>query len=267
MDVNDKDYEIRTYPKSRVATFDIGRLGRNKHHIVGLLEVDVSAAKEKIARRREAGDDIGFTAWMIKAIARTVAANPPVQAYNRRGRRQVLFKSVDVSLTVEREVGGAKVPLVAVVRNADSKQVGEIHREIQAFKEQRVGSEKDYVLGKKKARRLNKLFFNMPQWARLLVWRAILRDPFSIRKNMGTVMLTNIGLAGNASGWIIPKSIHNLVIGLGSISRKPWARGGEVVIADILHMTILVDHDAVDGAPAARFAAQLVDNLEKGIEL
>ena len=265
--MSDSDHEIRTYPKSRVATFDVGRIGRNKHHIAGLLEVDVSAAKEKLARRREAGDEVGFTAWMIAMVARTVAENPHVHAYNRRRRTQVLFKHVDISLTVEREVQGAKVPLVATVRSADTKPVEEIHREIREFKGQRVGSEKDYVLGKRKARSWNKLFFGLPQFARLWVWRAILRNPFTIRKAMGTVMVTNIGLSGNASGWIVPKSVHNLVIALGSVNRKPWVRDGQVIVADILHMTILVDHDAVDGAPAARFAAQLVDNLEKAFGL
>ena len=32
-------------------------------------------------------------------------------------------------------------------------------------------------------------------------------------------------------------------------------------------MTILLDHDVIDGAPMARFIRELVVNIEKGIEL
>jgi len=261
------DYEIRTYPKSRLATFDVGKIGRDKHHIMGLLEVDVSSAMEQIERHRQSGREIGFTSWIIKAIARTVADNPHIHAVNGKRRTQVLFKNVDVSLPVEREVHGVKVPLVATIRNADAKSIDEIHGDIQSFKRQRVESEKDYVLGKRGKRRWSAFFFKLPQWIRLRIWRVILRNPFSVRRHMGTVMVTNIGFSGNVCGWIVPKSLHNLVIGLGSISKKPCVRDGELVVGDILHMTLMIDHDVVDGAPAARFAAKLVENLENGIGL
>jgi pyruvate/2-oxoglutarate dehydrogenase complex dihydrolipoamide acyltransferase (E2) component len=32
-------------------------------------------------------------------------------------------------------------------------------------------------------------------------------------------------------------------------------------------MTILLDHDVIDGVPMARFISDLVDNIEKGPEL
>jgi hypothetical protein len=33
----------------------------------------------------------------------------------------------------------------------------------------------------------------------------------------------------------------------------------------VLHLTILFDHDVVDGVPAARFAMRLVDRIQKGL--
>jgi len=41
------------------------------------------------------------------------------------------------------------------------------------------------------------------------------------------------------------------------------ARGVDVV----MNMTLLIDHDALDGAPMARFVKELIRNMETGIGL
>ena len=190
-----------------------------------------------------------------------------MHAVNYKKGKQVIFDNIDISIPIEREINGVKVPLAAVIRNTNLKTITEIHREIQTFKQQNIKTEQDYVLGEKKQNTLNQLFFNIPQWIRLIVWKNILKNPSTIKKNMGTVMVTNVGMAGNISGWIIPKSIHNLSIGIGSICKKPWIYNKSIAIREIMNLTILFDHDVVDGLPAAKFTAKLVKNIEKAIEL
>jgi pyruvate/2-oxoglutarate dehydrogenase complex dihydrolipoamide acyltransferase (E2) component len=58
--------------------------------------------------------------------------------------------------------------------------------------------------------------------------------------------------------------MHNLCFALGSIVKKPRVVEHEIRIRDVLHLTILFDHDVVDGIPAARFAARLVKRIEEG---
>jgi len=41
----------------------------------------------------------------------------------------------------------------------------------------------------------------------------------------------------------------------------------KVEIREVLKMTILLDHDVIDGAPMTRFLSNLSENIEKGIEL
>lgn len=261
------DYTSNAYPKSRVATFDVGRIGNRKHTIVGLVEADVTLARELIARRVKAGESVGFTAWLLKAIGSTVESNGYVHAVNARNGRQIVFRDVDISIPVEREVHGARVPLAAVIRNANGKTIEEIYAELQALKGQRIGGEKDFVLGENDYGSWNKVFFNAPRWARMAVWKAILSDPFARKKAMGTVMVTNIGMVGNIHGWIVPKTMHNLCVGVGSINKKPWVVAGAIAIREILHLSLLFDHDVVDGSPAARFTAKLVGNIEGAVGL
>lgn len=260
-------FEIAEFPKSRVATFDVGRIGRTKHHIIALLEIDVTIAKEKIKDRLRSRRDIGFTAWLIKTIGTTIETDKYAHAINYKGRKQIIFNDIDVAIPIEKEVDGVKVPLVTVIREANKKSIESINAEIKQAKSQRVNSEKDYVLNNETKNSSNKTFFNLPQFVRLIIWRFILINPFTKKNNMGTVMVTNIGMSGRFPGWIIPRSIHNLCFGVGTIIRKPWISNNEIAIRDVMHLTILFDHDAVDGSPAAKFTDALVRNIENAIEL
>ena len=260
-------HEIFEFPKSRVATFDVGKIGRKKHHIIALLEIDVTIAREKIKDQLRSGRNIGFTAWLIKVIGKTIEAHKYIHAINFKGRKQIIFDDIDIAMPIEKEVDGIKVPLATVIREVNKKSIESINLEIKQAKSQKVDSETDYVLNNKSAKNGNKIFFNLPQFMRLIIWKFILLNPFTKKKNMGTVMVTNIGMSGRFPGWIIPKSIHNLCFGIGTMMKKPWISNNAIAIRDIMHLTILFDHDAVDGSTAARFTDALVRNIESAIEL
>ncbi len=204
---------------------------------------------------------------MVKVIGTTIEAHKYIHAINFKGRKQIIFDDIDISMPIEKEVDGIKVPLAMVIGKVNKKSIESINREIKQAKSQKVDSEIDYVLNSESQNNVNKIFFNLPQFIRLIIWKFILLNPFTKKKNMGTVMMTNIGMSGKFPGWIIPKSIHNLCFGIGTIMKKPWINNNAIAIRDVMHLTILFDHDAVDGSTAARFTNALVRNIESAIEL
>lgn len=253
------------FPSSRIGTIDLGRLGARKHHVAALLEVDVTAARGDLRKQQVAGKAVSFFAWAVRTICLVVSQNAYVQALRGPGRTTVVFRDVDVSVTVERAVQGTRVPLVLVVRRANEKTVEEIYAELQRARGQAVHDEKDYVLGDSgPGRWVMKAFYGLPQWLRLLLLSTLLRSPQRSKTTMGTVIITSVGTPRAVAGWVIPKSMHGLCFALGSVTRKPWVVDGAVQARDILHLTVLFDHDTVDGIPAARFIARLVDRLERG---
>ena len=259
------DYFEESYPSSRRLTFDMGRVGMSRHHMKALLEVNVTAAWELVQQSRQTGQKISFFAWLVKATADCIALHPQVTGINQPARNKVIvFKDVDVSIMVEKEVNGILVPLPYVVRRANQKTLAEIQDEIQACKTQKVENESGYVLGESGAPAWMKLFVSLPQWLRLPLFRIFLKDPQRARGNMGTAMITTVGMVGHTHGWIVPYSIHPVCLALGSLNQQPVVRRGEVEIAQVLHLTALIDHDVVDGAPAARFIDDLVKKLEAG---
>jgi len=257
------------YPPSRRLTFDVGRIGRTKHHVQALLEVDVTEARRRIRESRRSGAKVSFTAWLIKSVADCVARHPAVAGFNDSGRNRVLaFEDVDVSIVVEKAVEGARVPLPLVIRGANRKALEAIREEIEAAKSQAVVDERGWVLGAARGTTGLRWFVRLPQWLRLTLMRAlVLRDPRRARDLMGTVMLTTAGMVGHARGWIVPFGMHPLCLALGSINEQPAVREGRVEPREVLHLTALIDHDVIDGVPAARFVDDLVERLEAGVGL
>lgn len=263
-----QSYEI-PYPSSRQLTFDLGRIGLAKHHVRALLEVDVTEARRIIRQSRQRGKRVAFTAWLVKVVADCVALHPPVAGVNEPKRNKVLvFKEVDISTMVEKEVEGSRVPLPYVIRKANQKTLFEIQEEIEAAKSQAVEGEGDYVLGDRYSTAGMKLFVRLPQWLRLILMRLlVLNNPQRVKDMMGTVMITTAGMIGHTRGWIVPFSMHPLCLALGSLNEQAAVYRGEIQKREILHLTILIDHDSIDGVPAARFVDDLVKKLQSGFGL
>jgi pyruvate/2-oxoglutarate dehydrogenase complex dihydrolipoamide acyltransferase (E2) component len=261
-------YEI-PYPSSRQLTFDVGKIGLGKHHVKALLEVDVTEARRIIRENRQRGNKISFTAWLIKAIADCVALHPPIAGVNDAQRNKVLvFEDVDLSIVVEKTVGEARVPLPYVIRKADKKTLCQIQDEIESAKSQNVESEGNYVLGEKQSTLGMKLFVRLPPWLRLfLMRRLVLNHPQRVKDMMGTVMITTAGMIGHTRGWIMPFGMHPLCLAFGSLNEQAAVYRGEIQKREILHLTVLIDHDVIDGVPAARFVDDLVKKLQAGFGL
>lgn len=83
----------------------------------------------------------------------------------------------------------------------------------------------------------------------------------------GTVSLTAVGMFGSGAGWAIPATNHTLQITLGGIAQKPALINGQLENREYLCVTVSLDHDIIDGAPAARFIERLKELIESGYGL
>jgi pyruvate/2-oxoglutarate dehydrogenase complex dihydrolipoamide acyltransferase (E2) component len=54
---------------------------------------------------------------------------------------------------------------------------------------------------------------------------------------------------------------------VGGIGVKPGVVDGHIAIREYLSLTISLNHDLIDGAPAARFTERLKDLIESGYGL
>jgi len=60
---------------------------------------------------------------------------------------------------------------------------------------------------------------------------------------------------------------YSLGLVVGSTAWKPGIWEGRIEPREILNLTVVFDHDLIDGAPVARFARRLVELIESGYGL
>jgi len=206
--------------------------------------------------KERTGESLSFTGYVAHCLAQAVAADKEVQAF-RQGRKLVIFEDVDVALMIEGEIEGRKIVVNHVVREAQNKGVEQIHGEIRAAQ----AGVKDRVRQQSRFRFVTSL----PWFARSLVFR-FMRSQAQIWSGMaGTVAITSVGMFGpGRMGWGLPIAPAPLMLTLGGISEKPMVMNGRIEPREMLCVTISLDHDIIDGAPAARFVARLTELLETG---
>jgi pyruvate/2-oxoglutarate dehydrogenase complex dihydrolipoamide acyltransferase (E2) component len=261
------EYKTETFPLSRLSTVDIGQAGLRKHHMKALIEFDVTAARKMILKKKKLSENISFNSWLIKCISRVVEEYPQIHGVRKGKRNVVIYNDIDISIMIEREVQGKKVPLPYVIRKTNEKSISEICSEIRSGREQSIEDEGDYVLGEKKNDFLMKFYYLLPEFIRSRIWKSIIRNPYLTKQNMGTVMITSVGMLGRINGWVIPVSVHPLCFAVGSIVKKPGVIDGRIEIREYLNVTVLVDHDIIDGAPAVRALSRLTKLVESGFGL
>lgn len=260
-------FHVIPLPPARRDTPNFLDLIQIKHSMYGLLEVDVTAARQFIeAHKAQTGETLSFTGYLVFCLGKAVGEDTTVQAYLKGSKEIVVFDDVDVGIAIERQMNGTRAPMGYVVRRANHKTFHQIHQEIRTVQSQPVSSNK-----------------GMPAWVRAIMllppplpalFISILRElrrrdpagPAGVVASGGTVGVTAVGMFGHGhnSGWALTPSAYSLMLVVGGIARKPAVVDEQIVPREILNLTVVFDHDVVDGAPAARFVQRLVELIESG---
>ena len=256
------NFKTLQFPSSRIASIDVCEIGKKKHHVAAMIELDVTDSREKIRVYRREKGKISFNAWLIGTIGRTVHKHELIAAFLQGKRKVVVFLDINISMVVEKTINGQKVPIPMIIEKAQGASLESITRQIDDAKNQKLG-EHDIVL-RQKAERWERMYYHMPGFIRRYVWKYMLGHPTLAFKKMGNVAITSIGMMGNVKGWFIPVSVHPICFGISTINKKPVVVDDQIAIREIMNMTVLFDHDVIDGANMARFISELSKNIEEG---
>ena len=97
---------------------------------------------------------------------------------------------------------------------------------------------------------------------------AVMARSVAARQRIGTVAVTAVGMFAGGGGFgITSLSLMSLEVIVGGMSQRPRVIDGQVTVRDVLDLTVAIDHNVVDGAPAARFAAEFRELLESAAVL
>ncbi|MBN1634492.1 MAG: 2-oxo acid dehydrogenase subunit E2 [Ignavibacteria bacterium] len=259
------NYKYHKIPKSRIATFDVVSIGMLKHHISALLEFDVTESRIKLKKLKSSGHKVSFNAWIIKVIGKTLSLHPEAAAYLCSKKKLITFDDINISIIVEKIIDDKRVPIPLVLKKTNEKTVSEITQEIENAKNQTLSA--DGIVLNEQTKFYERFYYILPGFLRRYIWKFMLKHPKIAFRNMGNAVITSLGMMGKINGLFIPKSVHPVCFGIGSVIKKPVVINDVIKIREILNMTILFDHDVIDGAPMVRFLKDLTFNIEHSSEL
>jgi pyruvate/2-oxoglutarate dehydrogenase complex dihydrolipoamide acyltransferase (E2) component len=168
-----------------------------------------------------------FTAFVVKAAARAVAAYPFINA-SLDDDQIHLHNSVHMGVAVSLDEG----LLVPVIRHAEHKSLAQIHQEIKDLSERARG-------------------------------RGLSAEELS----GATMTITNSGVFGSLLFTPIIVAPQSATLGMGKVAPTPVVREGQIVARDILYLCLSYDHRFLDGAIAVRYLQKVRAHLEDPIAL
>jgi pyruvate/2-oxoglutarate dehydrogenase complex dihydrolipoamide acyltransferase (E2) component len=166
---------------------------------------------------------LSITPLLIKAVARTLEAHKRVNALLTD---KGIERHSDINIAVAVNVDdGLMTP---VIRNANTLSIVQIHEELLHLVEQVRGN-------------------TLP----------------SSSLQGGTFSISNLGMTG--IDWFTPvlNPPQVAILGISQIAQRPAVRNNSLVVAPLLTLTLVFDHRAIDGYPAALFLGDLKSLLEE----
>lgn len=160
---------------------------------------------------------------IIARLAASVLRQHPQLASRWEEQGVVPPTEMDIGLAVDSEAG----LLVPVLRGVDRRSLLDLAAEsVQLFEQARAGR-------------------------------------LSVEQMQGGVFtITNLGAFGIDAFTPIIHQPQAAILGLGAIRSEPVVHAGEVVVRDLITLSLTFDHRVIDGAPAARALQTLVTAIE-----
>jgi pyruvate/2-oxoglutarate dehydrogenase complex dihydrolipoamide acyltransferase (E2) component len=226
-----------------------------KSTIHSLAETDITLPRRMLREHFErTGEKLSFTAYIVYCLAQVIKEHPHLNTF-RKGNRLITLDGVTISVLVEREFSGEKVPEPLAIEEAQNLTLREINDRIRSAKE-RTGN----TLGG----------FTGMTWIRFIpgfLLKAFVRmgeRNIKLAKRYGKVAVTAVGMFSREPVWFIPHGSGTVLITVGSIEKRMVHTGDGHEEREYLCVTGSFDHDIVDGAPAARFMNQFLETIKTG---
>jgi pyruvate dehydrogenase E2 component (dihydrolipoamide acetyltransferase) len=204
---------------------------RSKHtaaHFTFVEECDVTglkAVRERLKPQAEkAGAKLTFLPFIAKAVVAALKKHPTLNsAFDESTSEIVVRKGIHLGIASSTEAG----LIVPVVRDADRKSILDVAREIQ-----RLGE--DSKTGKVRPEDLGG----------------------------STFTITSLGAQGGLFATPILNHPEVGILGVHQIKQKPVVREGQIVVGDVMLLSLSFDHRIIDGHIGAAFAYEIIGYLE-----
>ena len=253
-----RGYRVEPFSRDRRLVAAAVAVNRDKNTIQLITEVDITTPRHLIAAHRDrTSERLSLTGYVVACLARTLDEFPHFNAF-RKGRQLIVLDDVAISVLFEREMDGDRLPEAVGIQAVNRKTYRQINDEVRAIQQQ-AGRPLDSAKG--------------IAWIRFIP-DCLLRNAIrlaarniAIQQRFGVVAVTAIGMFGAGPMWLVPLTNATVTVAVGAIAKRPAIVDSCLQEREHLCLTLLFDHDIIDGAPAARFTSRFAEWLSSGSEL
>lgn len=196
--------------------------------------VSVSAEMSKIIEARKMlnagreGVKISINDMVLKATALALKLHPGLNS-SWRGDHILRYGNINIAVAMATDDGGLLVP---VVRNTDQKSLTQISAEVKIF-----------------AKKAKEKKLQPSDWAD------------------NTFTVSNLGMFGVENFCAIINPPDVAILAVGGIIPQPVVKDNQIVVGQMMNLTVSADHRAVDGAMVASFLNTLKGYLEEPLRM
>jgi pyruvate/2-oxoglutarate dehydrogenase complex dihydrolipoamide acyltransferase (E2) component len=234
--------------------------------VMGLVEIDIDKARKRISEIKEKDNySVSLTGWAAKILAKVVSQDMRFNSFRKGKRKIVQFEEIDCSIMIEiPKKNGGMVPYNHCIRNIDKKSVRDITDEIKNVKQKQIEA-RDQL----KTSRSSSTYMLVPGFLRRMVMKRLLKNPFYVKKIMGTIGITSLaGSMPDINGFVVSLGDKTVNLALGAISKRVVEiEKGNFETHEILGATFIFDHEVVDGGPMGRFVNRMTNFMKEATYL
>lgn len=226
-----------------------------KNTIHTLAEVDISEPRKKMKSHYDkTGEKLSFTAYIVYCLAQVIRDHPQLNSFIRRNKL-ITLDDVTISVLIEREFDGERVPEPVSIKSAHELTFRRISQQVRQAKNEaatRIGESGGMGWIRYIPAFLLKTFVRIAE------------SNLKLALKYGKVAVTAVGMFSREPVWFIPHGSGTLLITVGSIEQREIISDNVHETREFLCLTASFDHDIVDGAPAARFMNQFLETVKSG---
>lgn len=241
---------IRHLPRERRHTWHFLTHVRRASPVYLDTEVD---ATELMRHKQSAMRAYSVVSYVSLAVGRVLAGYPRANAAcaGRFRPRVVAYGSVDVKLTLDKQIGGQRAVVSVVLPDVDGARLDDLQDTVDRLRDSSVAE----ISELRGTRTLHRLPVLIGRIAFAVANRLARRHRW-----MGTVAVTSLGHQPVLRFFSCGGTA--LTVGVGQVSSRPVVRDGTVCAAPILPLSLTFDHRVLDGALAAEVLAAVKHTLE-----
>jgi pyruvate/2-oxoglutarate dehydrogenase complex dihydrolipoamide acyltransferase (E2) component len=129
-------YRVEPFGGNRQMVAASAAVGREKHTIHLMTEVDITGPRQLIAKHRQrTGERLSLTGYVVTCLARTLDEFPRFNSF-RKGSRLIVLDDLTISVLFEREIDGENIPERVGIQAANRKTYRQVNDELRAAQQQ-----------------------------------------------------------------------------------------------------------------------------------